>query len=128
ALPKTHRFYFHSFITSYESEIIKSIVEEVSAKLPPEPLYIKHPIGFDSHFEAVESLWNIKSHNTICMLVIYGDGNKTTFVGELFNKFRHQFEAAIFLDKVSEKSRSVDGLENLQVALLYEMGVHKMKI
>ncbi|XP_052116817.1 putative inactive disease susceptibility protein LOV1 isoform X2 [Arachis duranensis] len=115
----------HCKVHSYESEMIKSIVEEVSAKLPPEPLYIKHPIGFDSHFEAVESLWNIKSHNTICMLVIYGDGNKTTFVGELFNKFRHQFQAAIFLDKVSEKSRSVDGLENLQVALLYEMGVHK---
>ncbi|QHO09963.1 uncharacterized protein DS421_14g485660 [Arachis hypogaea] len=115
----------HCKVHSYESEMIKSIVEEVSAKLPPEPLYIKHPIGFDSHFEAVESLWNIKSHNTICMLVIYGDGNKTTFVGELFNKFRHQFEAASFLDKVSEKSRGVDGLENLQVALLYEMGVHK---
>ncbi|XLT92680.1 hypothetical protein HN873_014355 [Arachis hypogaea] len=60
------------------------------------------------------------------MLVIYGDGNKTTFVGELFNKFRHQFEAASFLDKVSEKSvRSADGLENLQETLLYEMGVHK---
>ncbi|XLR32635.1 hypothetical protein S83_060535 [Arachis hypogaea] len=60
------------------------------------------------------------------MLVIYGDGNKTTLVGELFNKFRHQFEAASFLDKVSEKSvRSADGLENLQETLLYEMGVHK---
>ncbi|XLR63298.1 hypothetical protein S83_013970 [Arachis hypogaea] len=60
------------------------------------------------------------------MLVIYGDGNKTTFVGELFNKFRLQFEAASFLDKVSEKSvRSADGLENLQETLLYEMGVHK---
>ncbi|XLR21224.1 TMV resistance protein N-like [Arachis ipaensis] len=63
--------------------------------------------------------------NTICMLVIYGDGNKTTFVWELFNKFQHQFEAASFLDKVSEKSRSADGLENLQNILLYEMGVHK---
>ncbi|XLR32641.1 hypothetical protein HN51_052581 [Arachis hypogaea] len=59
--------------------------------------------------------------NTICMLVIYGDGNKTTFVWELFNKFQHQFEAASFLDKVSEKSRSADDLENLQNILLYEM-------
>ncbi|XLS56733.1 hypothetical protein HN51_006488 [Arachis hypogaea] len=63
--------------------------------------------------------------NTICMLVIYGDGNKTTFVWELFNKFQHQFEAASFLDEVSEKSRSADRLENLQNILLYEMGVHK---
>ncbi|QHO09559.1 uncharacterized protein DS421_14g482380 [Arachis hypogaea] len=116
----------HCKANRYESEIIESIVEEVLAKLPPEPLYIKHPIGFDSHFEAVESLWNIKSHNTICMLVIYGDGNKTTFAGELFNKFQHQFQAASFLDKVSEKSRGgADGLENLQKTLLYEMGVHE---
>ncbi|XP_052116701.1 disease resistance protein RPP13-like [Arachis duranensis] len=57
---------------------------------------------------------------------MYGDGNKTTFVGELFNRFRHQFEAASFLHKVSEKSRrSADGLENLQETLLHEMGVHK---
>ncbi|XLR21245.1 disease resistance protein RPP13-like [Arachis ipaensis] len=111
-------------VKSYEGEIIKKIVQEVSEKLPPEPLYIKHPIGFDSHFEAVESLWNIESDNTICLLVIYGDGNKTTFVGELFNKFRHQFEAASFLDKVSEKSAR-SGLENLQKILVYEMGGHK---
>ncbi|XLR21220.1 putative disease resistance protein At1g50180 [Arachis hypogaea] len=118
----------HCAENSYESDVIMNIVEEVSAKVPPEPLYIKHPIDFGSQFEVVESLLDTKSHDTLCMLILYGDveTKKSTFAGELYNKIKHQFQAASFLDKVRIKSRGIpNSLENLQETLLSGMCVHK---
>ncbi|KAL2338798.1 hypothetical protein Fmac_013244 [Flemingia macrophylla] len=109
----------------YETEVIEKIVKETSAKLPPMPLQVKHLVGFDSRFERVKPLIDIDSNNAVCMLGIYGVGGmgKTTFAVDLYNKIRHQFEAASFVANIREKSnKSIDGLEDLQRTLLSEMG------
>ncbi|XP_061356885.1 TMV resistance protein N-like [Gastrolobium bilobum] len=109
----------------YEPELINKIVKDASAKLPPLPLPIKHVVGLDSRFEQVKSSIDIESRDTVCMLEIYGGGGigKTTFALDMYNKIRHHFEAASFLDNVREKSnKSTKGLEDLQKTLLSEMG------
>nr|KYP57825.1 TMV resistance protein N [Cajanus cajan] len=109
----------------YETDVIEKIVKDTSAKLPPMPLQIKQLVGLDSRFERVKSLIDINSNDVVCMLGIYGVGGigKTTFVVDLYNKIRHQFEAASFLANVREKSnKSINGLEDLQRTLLSEMG------
>ncbi|XP_057451716.1 disease resistance-like protein DSC1 [Lotus japonicus] len=109
----------------YEPELIKKIVKEASAKLPPIPLPIKHIVGLDSRFEQeVEPHLDTKSLDTVCMLEIYGAGGigKTTFALNIYNKIRHQFEASSFLADVREKSSKRKGLEDLQKTLMSEMG------
>ncbi|KAK2379229.1 TMV resistance protein N [Trifolium repens] len=108
----------------YESEFIEKIVKDISAKLPPIPLQVKHIVGLDYRFEHVKSLIDIES-NDVCMLGIYGVAGigKTTFAMNIYNMIRHQFEAASFLANVREKSNERhSGLEDLQKTLLYEMG------
>ncbi|CAJ2655663.1 unnamed protein product [Trifolium pratense] len=111
---------------SYESEFIDKIVRDISAKLPPMPLQIKHLVGLDSRFEQVKSLIDIDSDDSVCMLGICGGGGigKTTFAMDIYNKIRHRFEAGSFLSNVREKSNgSTSGLGDLQRTLLSEMGV-----
>ncbi|KAK2379240.1 TMV resistance protein N [Trifolium repens] len=109
----------------YESEFIDKIVRDISAKLPPMPLQIKHLVGLDSRFEQVKSLIDIDSVDSVCMLGICGGGGigKTTFAMDIYNKIRHRFEAGSFLANVREKSNaSTSGLGDLQRTLLSEMG------
>ena len=73
----------------------------------------------------MKSIIDIDSSERICMLGIYGAGGigKTQFALHIYNKIRHQFEAASFLANVREKSNeSIGGLENLQKTLLNEIG------
>lgn len=108
----------------YEPELIKNIVKDTSAKLPPVPLPMTHIVGLDSRFEEVKRDIDIESRD-ICMLEVYGAGGigKTTFALDIYNKIRHQFEATSFLSNVREKSNeSAKGLEDLQRTLLSEMG------
>ncbi|XP_045829222.1 TMV resistance protein N-like isoform X2 [Trifolium pratense] len=110
----------------YESEFIDKIVRDISAKLPPMPLQIKHLVGLDSRFEQLKSLIDIDSDDSVCMLGICGGGGlgKTTFAMDIYNKIRHRFEAGSFLSNVREKSNgSTSGLGDLQRTLLSEMGV-----
>lgn len=111
----------------YESGFIKMIVKATSAKLPPPPvpLEMKHLVGLDSRFEEVRSLLDIESNDAVCMLGIHGDAGigKTTLAAYLYNKIRHQFEAASFLSNIREKSNNgniINALEDLQKTLLYE--------
>jgi hypothetical protein len=70
-------------------------------------------------------LMNLESRDTILILEIYGDSGlgKTTFALDIYNKIKHQFEAASFLANVSEKSnKNTKGLEDLQKTLLSDMG------
>ncbi|AES87225.1 disease resistance protein (TIR-NBS-LRR class), putative [Medicago truncatula] len=109
----------------YESEFIEKIVRDISTKLPTVPLQIKHLVGLNTRFKQVKSIIDINSSERICMLGIYGAGGigKTQFALHIYNKIRHQFEAASFLANVREKSNeSIGGLENLQRTLLNEIG------
>lgn len=74
----------------YESEFIEKIVRDISAKLPPMPLQIKHLVGLDSRFKQVKSLIDIDFVDAACMLGTYGGGGigKTTFAWEIYNKIR----------------------------------------
>ncbi|KAL4323083.1 hypothetical protein AHAS_Ahas14G0275000 [Arachis hypogaea] len=103
---------------------IDKIVEEVKKRLPPLPLYIGRPLGFDSELEAAKSLLEIDSNATCFMLGIHGDGDEISiFVAELYNKIRPHFVDASVLSNVSEKTnKSGGGLEDLQMTLLSEMG------
>ncbi|XP_052116710.1 disease resistance protein RPP13-like [Arachis duranensis] len=103
---------------------IDKIVEEVKKRLPPLPLYIGRPLGFDSELEAAKSLLEIDSNATCFTLGIHGDGDEISiFVAELYNKIRPHFVAASVLSNVSEKTnKSGGGLEDLQMTLLSEMG------
>ncbi|KAL2326484.1 hypothetical protein Fmac_025542 [Flemingia macrophylla] len=108
-----------------EPGLIKKIVDDTCAKLPAIPLPIKHTIGMDSRFQEVKPIIDIESHDTVCILEIYGAGGigKTTFALDLYNNFRNNFEAASFLANVREKSnKTTKGLEDLQKILLSEMG------
>ncbi|RDY07579.1 TMV resistance protein N, partial [Mucuna pruriens] len=111
----------------YESGLIRKIVKEIYAKLPPSPVLIeiKHPVGLDSCCEQVKKLLDIESNDTTCMLAIYGDSGlgKTTLAAYVYNQIRLQFEAGSFLAGISKKSNnSIDGLKILQKTLLYEIG------
>ncbi|MED6111914.1 hypothetical protein PIB30_056691 [Stylosanthes scabra] len=55
---------------------IDNIVEEVSKRLPPLPLYIDRPLGLDSELEEAKSLLEIDSRATCFMLGIHGDGDE----------------------------------------------------
>ena len=86
---------------------------------------MEHIVGLDSRFEMVKQLLNFESPDSVLMLEIFGAGGigKTTFAVDIYNKIRHQFEAASFLANVREKSsKSIKGLEDLQKTLLSEMG------
>ncbi|XP_057756635.1 disease resistance protein RPP13-like [Arachis stenosperma] len=104
-------------------EAIDNIVEEVTKRLPPLPLYIDRPLGCDSELEEAKSLLEIdSSHATCLMLGIHGDGDLSQFVAELYNKIRCNFSTASFLSGISKKTNaSGGGLEDLQKTLLSEM-------
>ncbi|MED6170566.1 hypothetical protein PIB30_032245 [Stylosanthes scabra] len=103
---------------------INKIVEEVTRRLPPLPLYIDHPLGCDSELEKVKTLLEIDSPSaTSLMLGIHGDGEISQFVAELYNNIRPHFANASFLSKIRGKTNeSSGGLEDLQETLLSEMG------
>ncbi|XP_057756631.1 disease resistance protein RPH8A-like [Arachis stenosperma] len=108
----------------YETEVIDKIAEQVLAKNRE----IKQLLNrFDSQFEAVESLLDLKSRNTLRMVGIYEEDaeiDKTTFTLELYYKIKHEFKEASFLLGVSKTlEESADGLKNLQKAILSDMGV-----
>ncbi|MED6168306.1 hypothetical protein PIB30_010639 [Stylosanthes scabra] len=105
-------------------EAIDNIVEEVTKRLPPLPLYIDRPLGLDSELEEAKSLLEIGSRATSFMLGIHGDDDDISkFVTELYNKIRPHFVTASFLSNIREKtSESGGGLEDLQERLLSEMG------
>ncbi|MED6138141.1 hypothetical protein PIB30_071429 [Stylosanthes scabra] len=83
---------------------IDNIVEEVSKRLPPELLYIDHPLEFDFELEDVKLRLEIDFHSTRFILGIHGDGELRKFVVEL-----------------EKTNASGGGLEELQKTLLFEM-------
>ncbi|MED6170568.1 hypothetical protein PIB30_032247 [Stylosanthes scabra] len=102
---------------------INNIVEEVTRRLPPLPLYIDRPLGCDSELEVAKLCLEIDSPHATCLILgIYGEGEISKFVAELYNKIRPHFATASFLSNISEKTNeSGRGLEDLQETLLLEI-------
>ncbi|MED6110186.1 hypothetical protein PIB30_040673 [Stylosanthes scabra] len=65
---------------------IDNIVEEVSKRLPPLPLHIDRPLGFDFELEEAKSLLEINSDATSFIMGIHGDGDDeiTKFLAVLY--------------------------------------------
>lgn len=116
----------HCMDYEYEFGLIKKIVKQTYAKLPPAAVHleIKHPFGVDSRCEQVKTLLDIESMDTIMLGICGGSGlGKTTLAAYVYNQIRLLFEAGCFLSDVSKKSNNgIDGLKNLQKTLLYETG------
>ncbi|KAG2390926.1 TMV resistance protein [Vigna angularis] len=105
--------------------IIEQIVEKVRRSIAPKPLYTgENVVGLKPRVEEVMSLLDMKPDDkTVRMLGIYGLGGigKTKLAKALYNKIVHNFDAASFLADVREKSKTVNGMEDLQKTLLSEM-------
>ncbi|MED6198687.1 hypothetical protein PIB30_068913 [Stylosanthes scabra] len=103
---------------------INNIVEEVTRRLPPLPLYIDHPLGCVSELEVAKLCLEIDSSHATCLILgVYGVGEISKFVAELYNNVRPYFKTASFLSNINEKTNeSSRGLEDLQETLLAEMG------
>ena len=103
---------------------IQEIFEEISSvKLNFSQVFVvKYPVGIDSRVEEISCCLDIES-NDVCMLVIHGlpGIGKTTIAKAIFNLIAYRFEGSSFLEDVREKSKTNDGVLQLQEALYYEI-------
>ena len=115
-----------------EFEFIQRIVEEISnSRLNRMPLVVaKYPVGINSRVEAITLHLDIGS-NDVRMIGIYGPGGvgKTTIAKAIYNKIFDHFEGSSFLENVKDKSGAINGIIQLQEALLFEiLGDGQLKV
>ena len=95
------------------------------------PLYVaKYLVGINSRVESIILQLDIGS-NDVRMLGMYGPSGvgKTTIAKAIYNKFFYCFKRSYFLENVREKSRTFDGIIQLQEMLLCEtLGNKQLKV
>ena len=105
-----------------ESKFIKEIVDEISdSKLNRKPLSIaRYPVGINNRVKTIFS--NIES-NDAHMIGIYGLGGigKTTISKAIFNRICDHFDGFFYIENFREKSRTNNGVIELQETLLFEI-------
>ncbi|MED6110188.1 hypothetical protein PIB30_040675 [Stylosanthes scabra] len=111
----------------YETKVMREIAEKVLAKHREIKLLLDR---FGSQLEAVESLLNLESRETLKMVSIYEEDGKidtTTFAFELYYKIKYEFKSASFLRDVSKQlwENTDNGLKNLEKELLSDMDVEE---
>ena len=103
--------------TESEFEFIQRIFKEISSiKLNCTKLFVaKYLLGIDSRVEAID----MKS-NDVRMVGIHGMGGvgKNTITKAVYNRIADHFEGSCFLENIREKSRTNDGVLQLQETLL----------
>ncbi|KAF8029257.1 hypothetical protein BT93_E1815 [Corymbia citriodora subsp. variegata] len=103
-----------------ESELIQSIVKEISIHLDQKPLHVaKHPIGIASRVVKLKSMLSLESNDDVLMVGVWGQGGigKTTIAKAIYNEIFKQFRNSCFLADV----RDCKDLVTLQEKLLVEM-------
>nr|XP_023904174.1 TMV resistance protein N-like [Quercus suber] len=113
-----------------ESHCIQDIVREVSnARFNCSPLFVaRYQVGINDRVKAM--LLDIKS-NDVHMVGIYGPGGigNTTITKAIFNRISDCFEGCSYLENVSEKSMTNDGIIKLRETLLFEiLGDRNLKV
>ena len=105
-----------------ESKFIQEIVEEISySKLNRKPLSIaRYPVGINNRVKTILS--DIES-NDAHMIGIYGPGGigKTTITKAIFNRICDHFDGFCYLENFREKSRTNNGVIELQETFLFEI-------
>ena len=105
-----------------EYKFIQQIIEDILyTKLNGIQLFVaNYPVGVNSRAKAIESLLDIKV-NDVRMVRILGIGGigKTTIAKVVYNRIFEHFEGSCFLEDVREKSKTNDGMIQLQEKLLF---------
>ena len=83
---------------------------------------VQYPVGINSRVEAIKSLLDIEL-NEVRMVGIHGLAGvgKTTLAKAIYNIFAYSFDEISFLENVREKSRTKDGIIELQESLLFNV-------
>ncbi|CAN6684399.1 unnamed protein product [Malus baccata var. baccata] len=120
-----------TFSGGYESDFLKSIVGEVSAKLLPRThlSVAKYPVGLERRVRYVDELLGVEE-NDVRMVGIWGMGGigKTTIAKAVYNAISPKFEESCFLANVRENSTR-DGLLAQQNILLSKiLGWKELKV
>ena len=115
-----------------EFEFIQVIVEEISnSKLNRMPLFVaKYPVGINSCVETIILQLDIGS-NDVRLLGMYGPSGmgKIIIAKAVYNKNFYCFKRSYFLENVRDKSRTFDGIIQLQEILLCEtLGNRQLKV
>ncbi|KAK2984916.1 hypothetical protein RJ640_001269, partial [Escallonia rubra] len=106
----------------HESKFIRQLVMEVFCKLDHLVSNVEENlVGIDSRVDAIKSLLELRT-NDVRFIGIWGMGGigKTTIATAVFDNICHQFEGAIFVHDVQEKSKK-NGLESLQEIVISEI-------
>ncbi|KAB2634145.1 TMV resistance protein N-like [Pyrus ussuriensis x Pyrus communis] len=101
--------------------LISNIVENILVKVL-DGTYLnvtKYPVGIDSCVQEVKELLGVRG-NDCCVVGIWGTPGigKTTIAKAVYNAIAHEFEGSCFLADVRERSRSLEGVIQLQNDLL----------
>ncbi|KAK2967725.1 hypothetical protein RJ640_028456 [Escallonia rubra] len=106
----------------HEAKVVSKLVAEVFRELDHPVSNVEEDlVGIDSRVDEVKSLLELGT-DTVRFIGIWGMGGigKTTVAWEVFKNICSQFECAIFVHDVREKSKKY-GLESLQEIMILEI-------
>ncbi|KAI9095416.1 hypothetical protein K1719_026450 [Acacia pycnantha] len=116
----------------YEAELVEEISQDVWAKVHSKLPYCfsNELVGIEAKIKRVESLLKIGSDNGPQFLEIGGMGGigKTTLARVFFERNCGHFDISCFLANVEEKSKTDQGLVDLQRQLLSQLKIRDLEV
>ena len=111
---------------SFESELIKKIIGDISNKLNLEYFMVaSYPVGLETRMQNLSKLLN-RDSSDVHMVGIWGIGGigKTTIAKAIYNQLQRKFEGSCFLEDVREIAKKPNGLIDLQELILSSVHVN----